>query len=65
MWMPSTSTSQRTLNGLICLVNNMYITYAIQQEFTIYIYLFDLITYVSLMLSLENITSTQNVARLQ
>ena len=35
--------------------------------FTIYIYLFDLImiTYVSLMLSLENITSTQNVARLQ
>ena len=30
----STSKSQRTLNGLACLVNNKYITYAIQHGYT-------------------------------
>ena len=33
MWTPSTLKSQRTLNGLACLVNSMYITYAIQHGY--------------------------------
>ena len=66
------SKSQRTLNGLAFLVNNMYITYAIQHGYLSYIfpYIFNLKfihcpAIVSLMLSLENITSTQNDTCLQ
>ena len=37
MLMSSTSKSQTTLNGLACLVNNTYITYAIQHRYLSYI----------------------------
>ena len=35
--------SQRTLNGLACFVNNMYITYAIQHGCLSYIFTFTVI----------------------